>query len=89
MAVSFTVLSNVAFTTSVSINKIGADLFIKGIVKVEQGVKFTFRLKTQQIPSVDSLILSVDICWNNVDKRDIHVDSTSICQRWFIDTIQH
>ena len=40
MAVSFTVLSNVAFTTSVSINKTGADLFIKGIFKVEQGVTF-------------------------------------------------
>ena len=66
MAVSFTVLSNVAFTTSVSINKTGADLFIKGIFKVEQGVKFTFRSKTQQILNVDSTLIYVEITSINV-----------------------
>ena len=38
MAVSFTIKSNVAFTTPVSINKKGADFFIKGIFKPEQSV---------------------------------------------------
>ena len=38
MAVSFTVISIVAVTTRVSVNKKGADLFIKGIVKPKQSV---------------------------------------------------
>ena len=38
MAVSFTLISNVAVTTRVSIKKKGVDLFIKGIFKPEQSV---------------------------------------------------
>ena len=38
MAVSFTVISNVAVTRRVSINKKGEDLLIKGIFKPEQNV---------------------------------------------------
>ena len=38
MAVSFTIISSVAVTTRVSINKKGADLFIKAIFKPEQSV---------------------------------------------------
>ena len=36
MAVSFTIISDVAVTACVSINKKGADLFIKGILKTEK-----------------------------------------------------
>ena len=35
IGVSFTIVSNVAVTTSLSINKKGANLFIKGIFKPE------------------------------------------------------
>ena len=38
MAVSFTVIGNVAVTFSVSINNKGADLIIEGIFKSEQSV---------------------------------------------------
>ena len=38
MAVSFTIISNVAVTTGVSIDKKGADHFIKAIFKPEQSV---------------------------------------------------
>ena len=36
MAITFTINDNVAIITRVSINKKGADLFIKGIFKPEQ-----------------------------------------------------
>ena len=50
MAVSFTRKSNVADTTRASINKKGADLFIKGIFKPEQSDKYTsFFLQIIQI----------------------------------------
>ena len=45
MAVSFTIISYVAVTARVSINKKGADLFTKGIFKLEQSVSFTLRSK--------------------------------------------
>ena len=45
MALSFTVISNVAVTACVSINKKGADRFIKGIFKPKQSVYFTLRSK--------------------------------------------
>ena len=45
MEVSFTIINDVAITTRVSINQKGAYLFIKGIFKPEQSVKFTLRLK--------------------------------------------
>ena len=38
MAVSFTIISNIAVTTRVSINKKGVDLFIKGIFEPQQNV---------------------------------------------------
>ena len=38
MAVSPTIISNVAVTAGVSISKKGVDLFIKGIFKPEQSV---------------------------------------------------
>ena len=38
MAVSPTIISNVAVTTRASINKKGVDLFIKGIFKPEQSI---------------------------------------------------
>ena len=38
MALSFTIISNVAVTTHISINKKGADLFTKGIFKLEQSI---------------------------------------------------
>ena len=38
MAVRFTVISNVAVTTGVSINKKGVDLVIKGIFKPKKSV---------------------------------------------------
>ena len=38
MAVSFTIISNVAVTAHVSINKKAADLFIKGILKTENSL---------------------------------------------------
>ena len=38
MAVSFTLISNVAVTRCVSINKKGVDLFVKGTFKAEQSV---------------------------------------------------
>ena len=45
MAVSFTIISDVAVATRVSINKKGADLFIKAIFIPEQGVSFILRSK--------------------------------------------
>ena len=45
MMVSLTIISNVAVTTGVSINKKGADLFIKGSFKPEQSISFMFRSK--------------------------------------------
>ena len=45
MAVSFTIINNVVVTARVSINKKGADFFIKGIFKLEQSVSFTLRSK--------------------------------------------
>ena len=45
MTVNFTIISYVAVTARVSINKKGADLFIKGIFKLEQSVSFTLRSK--------------------------------------------
>ena len=44
-AVPFTIISNVTVTARVSINKKGADFFIKGILKLEQNVSFTLRSK--------------------------------------------
>ena len=38
IAVSFTIISNVAVTAHVSINKKAADLFIKGILKTENSL---------------------------------------------------
>ena len=45
IAKGFTIISNVAVTTRVSINKKGADLFIKGIFKVAPGEKIAIFLK--------------------------------------------
>ena len=61
MAVSFTVISNVVVTTSVSINKKGADLFIKGIFKPKQSVSFTLRSKNYfQIAKTYGFIDTID-----------------------------
>ena len=66
MAVSLTVISKVAVTTPVSINKKGADLFIKGtlmqgIIKPEQSVQFTLRSKNYfQIARTYGFIDTVD-----------------------------
>ena len=81
MAVRFIILSNVAFTTSVSINKIEADLFIKGIFKLEQGVKFTFRSKTQQTLNVDPTLIYVEVTSVNeistsIQRQFVNVDSS-------------
>ena len=43
MAVSFTIISDVAVATRVSVNKKGADLFIKAIFIPEQSVSFILR----------------------------------------------
>ena len=48
MALSFTIISNVAVTTHISINKKGADLFTKGIFKLEQSISFMLRSKNCQ-----------------------------------------
>ena len=44
--VSFAIISNGEVSTRVSIIKKAADLFIKGIFKLEQIVSFTLRSKT-------------------------------------------
>ena len=45
MVVSFIIISNVAVTTRVYVNKEEADLFIKCIFKPKQSVQFTLRWK--------------------------------------------
>ena len=61
MAVSFTIINNIAVTTRVSINKEGGDLFIKRIFKPEQSVYFTLRSKNYfQIAKTYGFIDTID-----------------------------
>ena len=62
MAVSFTIISNVAVTTRVSINKKGADLFTKGIFKL----LFSFREKLMFVfcPYKQNVPISQAAHWN-------------------------
>ena len=61
MAITFTINDNVAIITRVSINKKGADLFIKGIFKPEQSVQFTLRSENYlQIAKTHDFIDTID-----------------------------
>ena len=61
MVVSFTTIRKVAVTTHVSINKRGADFFIKSTFKPKQSVEFTLRSKNYfQIAKTYGFIDTID-----------------------------
>ena len=45
MTVCFTIISNLAVTTHVSVNNVRADLFLKGIFITEQQIQLAWRLE--------------------------------------------
>ena len=63
MVVSFTVISNIAVTTRVSISKKGADLFIKGIFKLKQSVSwFDIKFYCYYTLVID-IVINVSTCY--------------------------